>query len=83
MSCEEGNSGIVTKGWQRLLRWVQNTISGSLLCCLCRGFDKEKFKMVLQSWCLFTKISLEIMAQWMETALDVPGVQLSPEVRAF
>ncbi|CAL8469111.1 g8652 [Coccomyxa elongata] len=44
-----------------------------------QGFDKEQFKMVLQSWCLFTKISLEIMAQWMETALDVPGVQMSPE----
>ncbi|KAK9908070.1 hypothetical protein WJX75_002406 [Coccomyxa subellipsoidea] len=43
------------------------------------GFDEEQFKPVLQSWCLFTKISFEVMARWLETALELPDVQLSPE----
>ncbi|BDA45131.1 hypothetical protein COCOBI_06-6110 [Coccomyxa sp. Obi] len=44
-----------------------------------QGFDQEQFKMVLQSWCLFTKISFDVMARWMETALELADIQLSPE----
>lgn len=48
---------------------------------LCRGFDGEQFKKVLQSWCLFTNISFDVLARLMEHVLELPVVQLSPEVK--
>lgn len=45
-----------------------------------RGFDSEQFRLVLQSWCLFTKIDFGVMARWLETALDLPDMQVTQEV---
>lgn len=41
-----------------------------------RGFEREGFKKVLQSWCLFTKIEFPIMARMLEEATGLPSLNV-------
>jgi hypothetical protein len=46
-----------------------------------RGFGQESFQKVLQSWCLFTKISFHLMARWLDDAMELPSLKLTTEAR--